>query len=141
MWTAKPPQVDQVDETHTEPSAEKPPTSGPRCLQPSSFASRAAKAAENAAITSRRRLVSLGKSEFHERTSNGDTRVLDCELFMDYDNPSDRFVSFEGKLGLHPLQSYDNREQVTKLPPLRGGFSRPVGAFEDSPEPPPPRPV
>jgi hypothetical protein len=89
MWTGRPPQADQTVETTKAPTpTEKPPTRDAKAFQPSSFASRRPQAEANAAITSRRRLVSLGKSEFHEWTSDGDTKVLDCELFMDSTSPA-----------------------------------------------------
>jgi hypothetical protein len=87
--------------------------------------------------------MSLGPSEFTQRTKDGDVEVLEVELFADLDTGA-RYVLFPGAGALVALQDDGaTRDAVTPLPPLRGRrFGRPSSsAFDPSPPEPPPSPV
>ncbi len=114
-------------------------------MQPSTFASREPAAAAARAQRSKRRLASLGESEFRQRTKTGDVEIVAVELFIDYDKPSDKFVHFPGTATLIPLNDDKRVDEVRPLPPLPAGrreLNRPQSsAYEPSPADPPPRPV
>ena len=109
---------------------------------PSTFASRQADADHANTTRSQPRLVSIGPSEFRQRTRDGDVEILDVELFIDLDHPANRYVRFAGSASLHALQDDKRTEQVTSLPPLpERRFRRPAGSYDPSPPEPSPRQV
>lgn len=115
----------------------------PRWQRPSSFATRKAQAdAANEAL-SKRRLVSLGESEYTQRNlRTGEIDVLAARLYFDRDHPSQRWAEIDGVQGRIPLHTSDALETVTKLPPLKNGMPRgPSAQTDPSVADPPPRPV
>ena len=110
-----------------------------RAFQPSSFASRAAVTRHH---PTEQRLVSLGGSEFRQRTRDGGVEILEVEMFFDRDKPMDRYARFPGHQVLTPLQDNSRQtEEVTALPPIRGRkLHRPdSSAFEPALPDQPPR--
>jgi len=126
-----------------EPRREKVAAKDAKIFAPSSFASRRADAERNNAARSRRRLVSLGKSEFTQRdTRTSELEVIPVELFYDLDHPRERYAQFPGQQGLTPLQ--DDSGLRDAVVPLPGRVSRRCGPSAMSPEAqpdPPPRPI
>ena len=92
----------------------------PRCFQPSSFASRKAQADEHNRDLSKRRLVSLGETEYTQRNlRTGEIDVAPARLYFDRDHPRDRWVEINGVPGRHALNPGGDQEKVKKLPPLK----------------------
>ncbi len=83
-------------------------------VAPSTFASRQADADHANTTRSQPRLVSIGRSEFRQRTRDGDVEILDVELFIDLDHPANGYVRFAGSASLHALQDDKRTEQVTR---------------------------
>lgn len=85
------------------------------------FAERKAEADARNAERARRRLVSLGATEFTQRnTRTGEVEFVDATLYADLDHPTNRFVEIDGVPGLHPLNGGDQRrDETTKLPSVR----------------------
>ena len=91
----------------TEPA--EPVEGLPRCMRPSSFASRRAEAAAREAERAHPRLVSLGKSDYWQRDRKGNDTYTEVELFMDVDHPTKRYVQLPGYTGFTPLFSTDGQ--------------------------------
>lgn len=97
------------------------PANESKVFQPSSFASRKAAADAQNAARAEPRIVSMGATEFTQRTGQtGEVEIVSAQLFCDVDHPVDRWIEIDGTPGRHSLNSDDRREQVTKLPPLKG---------------------
>ena len=107
------------------------------------FAERKAQADAERAVLSRRRLASLGATEFQQRNQrNGNVEYLPAELFYDVDRPNDRFVVIEGMPGMHALNSGDGRhDDVTRLPGKVTRRPGPSGLTPEAVPDPAPRPV
>ena len=107
------------------------------------FAERKAQADAHKAVLSRRRLASLGATEFQQRNQRtGNVEYLPAELFYDVDRPNDRFVAIEGVPGVHALNSVDGRQDaVTRLPGKVTRRPGPSGLTPEAMPDPPPRPV
>ena len=121
--------------SHARAQARPPAES--KALQQSTFATRAA----DAVTQTEPRLVSLGPSETAMRDDRGRLEIVPCEMFVNIDKRSERYVRFDGRPELHPLFSSDLRDTVTALPAARGRLARPMGSFPPADPDPPPRPV
>ena len=90
-----------------EPPRRKLEAKDAKIFQPSSFASRKARADADNAARAERRLVSLGVADFPQKNlKTGEMEAIEVEMFTDLDHPVDRWVQFPGPHGLVPLQDY-----------------------------------